>query len=363
MKLVDNVIYDAIPPTPLPKIFRHIAVVATNSVGMKETGFGDLEACRAFFQVLRSKYQCVSFHLIETEACLTWVVDEKPDLVVLCSKYVEDDATNTKIWFSQYFADRQIAFTGSDRATLEFDTNKSKAKTLLINKGIATAKFFLAIPEQICRETDLPFALPVFIKPLNAANGNGIDEDSIARDFAGYEAKVGALFDAYGAAVLVEEVLPGREFTVAIFDDVRDNSPLIMPVEIIPPQNSKGDRVLGSIEKTNNRELLKVLREPLLSSVSALAGRAFAALGARDFGRIDIKLDGLGNPNFLEANLVPGMTPHSSYFPRACAMSVGSDMIRRTDSTPVISQAMTYDDVVLKIADMSLARENADLSQ
>ena len=55
--------------------------------------------------------------------------------------------------------------------------------------------------------------------------------------------------------------------------------------------------------------------------VTALAIEAFNALGVRDFGRIDIKTDNHGECYFMEANLVPGMTYGSSYFPEACNLA------------------------------------------
>lgn len=84
---------------------------------------------------------------------------------------------------------------------------------------MATAKFFLAQPGLFKTERHLRLPLPLFVKPLDAANGNGIDENSLVHDFASYEAKVVEIFTTYGNRALVEEVLPGREFTVAVLDD------------------------------------------------------------------------------------------------------------------------------------------------
>lgn len=330
------------------KIDRHIAVIAADSTGMKETGFGSIETCLTIFEVLKGHYKRVEFHAVSTRADLERIATIAPDLAVLCGKYVVEKRNETKIWFSEFFSSHGIEFTGSDRAGLEFDSNKSKAKTVLLNKGIATAKFFLARPGQYQTEQMLPIPLPLFIKPLDAANGNGIDENSIAHDFAGYEAKVAELFAIYGVAPLVEELLPGREYSVAILDDTRKNKRQVWPVEIIAPQNTNGDRILGSREKSNNSESLHNVAEPLLSAVSRVAEEAFSALGAREFGRIDVKLDAKGVPHFIEANLVPGMTPDTSYFPRACA--IGSA------ATGHDSQRMTQNDVVLKITEAALSR-------
>ena len=41
-----------------------------------------------------------------------------------------------------------------------------------------------------------------------------------------------------------------------------------------------------------------------------MAINVFKALGARDYGRIDIRLNAHGTPNFIEANLMPGLSNH-----------------------------------------------------
>ena len=218
------------------------------------------------------------------------------------------------------------------------------------NEGIATAKYFLASPDQYSTEDRLPIPLPVFIKPLDAANGFGIDEHSIARDFETYQRKVAELFILQGTKVLVEEMLPGREFTVAVFDDASNGQRWTMPMEIIPPINKKGDRILGYNEKQENKEELRFVDGPLSTNLNELASKVFTSLGARDFGRIDIKLDVDGEPNFLEINLVPGMTTGSSYFPYACSLSgkyneKGKGKIGMTDT-----------DVANKIVELGLKR-------
>ena len=332
------------------KLKNHIAVVATNTQDLKETGFGSIETCRFFYDQIKEAYQTVTFHEISSISGLNEIVTSKPDLVVLCSKYLLDVNSNTKTWFSEYFSEHAIAFTGSDRTSLEFDSNKGKAKAAMQNHGIATAKFFQTCPGQFETEDKLPLLLPLFVKPIDAANGNGIDENSIVRDFESYQNKVKELFESFGADVLVEEVLPGREFTVAVFDDPENGLRSIMPVEIIAPMNEKGDRILGCAAKQQNHELLRTITEPTLTAVSELAGSVFTALGIKSFGRIDIKLDAEGAPNFLEANLVPGMTPDSSYFPRACSLQNGSKSKKNKPTS------MTHSEVALRIVELGLNR-------
>lgn len=76
--------------------------------------------------------------------------------------------------------------------------------------------------------------------------------------------------------------------------------------------------------------------------IAELGKAVYAALGARDYGRIDIRMDSLGKPNFIEANLTPGIANNDfvSYFTRACELN----------------QDMTYESMILRIVEIGLAR-------
>ena len=281
------------------KIDRSIEVVTTETAGMKETAFGSINAGRRVCDVLEYHYARVNFRVINSIQEMSEIVTSKPDLVVPCVKYIYDRDTSEKIWLSEYFAANRIPFTGSTRDVLVYDSDKGKAKRLVQDNGLLTAKFFFANPGAKASELPLPF--PLFVKPMDAANGHGIDDNSFVTSFAAYEAKVKEIYSIYGVPALVEEYLSGREFTVAILEQLPGEKRLISPVEIVAPENSHGNRILGHREKLQNNEELKRVLEPELSAVSQLADKVFSALGVRDFGRIDIKMDAKGNPHFLEA--------------------------------------------------------------
>ena len=191
----------------------------------------------------------------------------------------------------------------------------------MASKGINTADFFIASPGEHKSEQDLPLRLPLFIKPIDAANSNGVDIGSLVYDFSHFQEKVKSLYNEYVEPVLVEDYLDGKEFTVAIIED--HGNLIVAPVEIIPPEED-GVRILGAKIKEDNTEVLKIITDSNISSkVIDIADKSFRALGARDFGRIDIKMDHHGQCHFIEANLVPGMKKTSSYFPRACEINAG----------------------------------------
>ena len=295
-----------------------IEIITSLNNELKETGFGSHLACADVVESIERIGHIATLSVCVSLNDLVNVVQRKPDLVILAAKYMPVD-NGDDIWFSEYFAKNKIIFSGSDRETLKYDSDKVLAKSCLTNVGISTALYFTAIPGQY-HEYDLPFSFPLFLKPIDAANGNGIDDLSFVENFNEYESKVLSLYNLYQLPVLVEEYLSGREFTVAIIENDTGKI-LASAIEITPPESSGGLRILGAEVKKFDTETLKEIEESEIKSIVDLAIEAFIALGIRGFGRIDIKMDSNRKCYFMEANLVPGMNYGSSYFPQACKIA------------------------------------------
>ena len=297
-----------------------IEIITTPNEALKESGFGTRVACNSDLSAIQEMGHYARLCVCRTKQDLDDVIKRKPDLVILAVKYVPV-AHEDNIWLSDYFAHNKINFTGSSKDVLEYDSNKVLAKTHLANKGIKTANYFIAIPGQYKNESELPFSFPLFLKPLDAANGNGIDDLSYVTDFAHYQNKINTLYETFNQPILVEEYLDGREFTVAIIK-TREENLIVSAVEVVPPTSTNGLRILGAqAKKDDSEELIKIVDKDVKWKVITLATDAFNALGVRDFGRIDIKTNNNGDCFFMEANLVPGMTCGSSYFPEACEIA------------------------------------------
>ncbi len=300
----------------------HIEIITTPNETLKESGFGSLKTCSRFFYAMELLGHSIKLNVCETKADLSKVVSRRPELVVLAVKYlpIEDDAD---LWLSEYFSRHNINFTGSSREVLKYDSNKVRAKIHLTNVGINTAAYFIATPGQYKNHHELPISFPLFLKPLDAANGNGIDDLSYVTNFADFSSKVESLYQTFKQPILVEEYLDGSEFTVAVVRAPNDKL-TASAIEVIPPTSSKGLKILGSqAKKDDSEELIKISNNVERDKVTQLAIDTFRALKIRDFGRIDIKSNNAGEYFFMEANLVPGMTYGSSYFPQAFKLAHG----------------------------------------
>ena len=115
-------------------------------------------------------------------------------------------------------------------------------------------------------------------------------------------------------------------------------------IEIIPPEDINKARILSAKVKKEDIEVLqKITNERVKDIVTQVAVDAFYALGVKGFGRIDIKMDENNNCYFMEANLVPGMTKGSSYFPKAFE----------------IANKVNYDSVIQLIASVGLSQKTS----
>lgn len=299
-----------------------IEIATTPNQHLKETGFGGIIACQSILEYLRNMGHDVTIRLCQTEIDLDAIVKRCPNFVILAVKYLEI-INGQNIWLADYFERNGMNHTGSLSRNLEFDSNKVAAKEHLSRLGVPTASFFTAYPEEYASAEQTPINFPFFIKPSDAANGNGVDDFSYVDNFPDFQRKVSALFKTYGAPVLVEQYLDGPEYTVSIIQTPGAEL-IVSAMEILPPKSGNGLRILGAqVKRNDSEELLPINNGTLRTRAMELGVSAFKKLGVRDFGRIDLKSTKAGEMFFMEANLVPGMTRGSSYFPRACEIADG----------------------------------------
>jgi len=116
--------------------------------------------------------------------------------------------------------------------------------------------------------------------------------------------------------VLVEEFLPGREFTVGILGN-GDDAYVLGAMEETMAEPSM-PLVYSFVVKEECEKLIKYLplqKGKLFKLVAELALQSYKVLQCRDAGRVDIRCDDKGLPHFLEVNPLPGLHPTHSDLP------------------------------------------------
>ena len=159
---------------------------------------------------------------------------------------------------------------------------------------------------------------PLFVKPVAEGTGKGITTRSVVRDRASLVRLVNELLDTYNQPVLIEEYLPGREFTVGVTGHGAE-AKVTGGMEVICRDN-----LPYSVEVKENYEnyvRYTVYDEDMRAECDAVALGAWRALGAVDAGRVDMKADRHGRICFIEANPLAGLNPVHSDLPMLSRMN------------------------------------------
>jgi D-alanine-D-alanine ligase len=304
------------------------------------------DAQSTILAVLRKKYTKVGTTIVDNMSDLDKLVAKKPDLVILGMKLVLLDTTKSyddspKIWLSDYLESHNIAYTGSDTEALIIEFDKPIAKQKVMDAALQSSAYFISSIKQPVFAHNLKF--PLFVKPTNRGDSKGIDEMSVVYSQPELEAKITAIHDECSSDALVEEYLSGREFSVAVIRQADSNALLAMPIEITSPVDAKGNSFLSeAVKYADSERVLAIDDAALKDELNALAIGVFEALGSRDYGRIDMRLDSMGTPSFIEANLMPGLSDHG-YLSRCFA----------------INEDISYEDMILSIAELGSQRASA----
>lgn len=152
---------------------------------------------------------------------------------------------------------------------------------------------------------------PWIVKPSAEGSGMGLSDDSVMFQFDDLTQKIQYLVNLYQQPVIVQEYLPGREFTVGVVESKGTLIPT-KAIEVIPVNKSsrfiyhyeakeKADRLVRFIPLEN---------EPQLENeIIKIAKKSFRSIRCRDIARVDIRLDRNDNPHFLEINPLPHLHP------------------------------------------------------
>jgi D-alanine-D-alanine ligase len=250
-----------------------------------------------------------------------------------------------------------VPYTASRVLANALALDKTMTKRIWRDVGLPTAAF------QEFSTGDEPLSphlqFPLFVKPAREGTGMGMDGDSIVNNEEQLRKRVRWVVQTYRQPALVEDYLPGREFTIGVLG--RADAALYsrrpelygpdgfhrFPVLEVEASRSITPGVYGNLAKTLHYGDAGIpdficpadVTPELTQKLQDLAIRGHQALDALDVSRLDIRLDVAGEPRLIEINSLPGLSPG---FSDLC----------------VIAQAegITYQELILEILYLGASR-------
>ncbi|MBX9927978.1 MAG: D-alanine--D-alanine ligase [Gemmatimonadaceae bacterium] len=199
-----------------------------------------------------------------------------------------------------------VRFTGSGPLASALAMDKDLSKTLFRAAGVTTADWLMAPVNE--DEVERVLGWPVIVKPSKQGSTVGL---TLVKERAAFAEAV-ALASNYDDEVMVEQFIPGREFTVGILGD------LALPVGEIIPAHELYDYECKYTPGMAREEFPAALTASQTADVQQQARDAFRALKLSGYARIDFRMLKDGTFYCLEANTLPGMT-ELSLIPQAAA--------------------------------------------
>jgi D-alanine-D-alanine ligase len=204
----------------------------------------------------------------------------------------------------------KIPYVFSGPVIMGLSLNKHLAKLVVAASDVPVSPGCLISELKDLDRCNLQY--PLFVKPVSEGTGKGITDKSLIHSSEELTKMVKWILSEFHQPALVEEYLPGREFTVGVVG-YGEEAKAIGGMEVMTINN-----LPYSVEVKENYQnycSYKPLDTDIADECKSVALGAWKALNAVDAGRVDLKADRTGRICFIEANPLAGLNPIHSDLP------------------------------------------------
>ncbi|MVW74789.1 D-alanine--D-alanine ligase [Pseudomonas xionganensis] len=194
-----------------------------------------------------------------------------------------------------------IPYTGSGILASALAMDKLRTKQVWQSLGLPTPRHAALASVADCETAASELGFPLIVKPAHEGSSIGMAK------VASLDELIKAWQDAsrYDAQVLVEQVIVGPEFTIAML-----RGQVLPPIGLGTP-HSFYDYDAKYLANDTQYRIPCGLSPEKEAELKELTARACEAVGTQGWARADVMQDADGQFWLLEVNTVPGMTDHS----------------------------------------------------
>ncbi|MCW4015888.1 MAG: ATP-grasp domain-containing protein [Candidatus Bathyarchaeota archaeon] len=232
----------------------------------------------------------------------------KPDLVFNRAEGLRGDSRESHV--PAILEMLGIPYVGSNVLTTAICLNKAWTKKALLYHDISTPKFYVC--ENIQQSQRINKGFPYLLKPNEEGSSIGITEENLVYDKTQLQIKLKHMINEYQQPILVEQFIEGREFSTGLLGRADEEPEVLSILEIDFSKFPEVGGVFGQRAKTVLDSLEHYvcpaqIPQKLKDTLEQVSREIWYALGAKDFARIDFRMNSKGELFFLEINPLPGM--------------------------------------------------------
>ena len=305
-------------------------------------GWGDMSVTQAISQAIVDSGHDAEISFVENMAEFYQAIENKTYDMVWSALYHISSKSETigmsdgdENWLADIMDERQIPYIGPDAATMKTLIHKTETHRELEKNNVSVPYHY-----QISKGDPIPdIAYPAFVKPSYESRSVGISDDSVVHSKQALKNRVDYIESEFDQPALVEEYLPGQEYTVLMLGNGEFQQFLPGRVEVDNSMFGKYPILrsdLRGIGVTKIRPTNHKTKEAV-----ALTRQAMDTLGCLDHVRADMRLDAEGKLKIIEVNGIPGLKPLKSWSPQMFTMHHPSKKGPMEDYRLLINQIVT----------------------
>jgi D-alanine-D-alanine ligase len=288
-------------------------------------GWGDLSVTRTLCDALNANGKSAEIAFVETMDDFMRTIDtHQYDIIWSALYYITDKSdiiglnVDDDAWLADIFDRRQIAYIGPNALTMKQLINKTWTHRILSENKIAVPAHHEVGPgEEI---PDVRF--PAFVKPSCESRSIGISDESVVQTPEELKARVMHIQKTYDQPALIEDYLPGAEYTVLMIGNGKNQEFLPGVVTI---EGGKFGRYPILRSDMRGVGITKIgIPEEKSEAANHLCRLAVDALNCLDHVRVDMRADAGGQLKIIEVNGIPGLKPLKSWSPQMYTLYHGS---------------------------------------
>jgi D-alanine-D-alanine ligase len=293
-------------------------VLLLTGPGGDAQGWGDMDVTKAVSEAARAAGYDARIAWVETEADFRRTLDRRTFDIAWSALYhitPNDRFIGTNeggTWVADEFDARGIPYVGSDSQTMKDMIDKYRTHEALASRGVAVPGHHLV---RVTDEDLSAVRYPAFVKPMGESRSVGVTDDSVVFSEAELRRQVAYVDREFRQPALVEDFLPGDEFTVLVIGNGADQACLPGLVTVGDKERYGKHQVLRA--DMRGVGLTKIVPPgPRGDDASALAAEAARAMRCLDHVRVDVKTAADGGLRIMEVNGIPGLKPRKSWGPQ-----------------------------------------------
>ena len=304
-------------------------------------GWGDLSVTESVCQAIKENgYGCEIAFVNTMEEFDTALSTRDYDMVWSALYHISEKSETIGLadgekWLADIFDERKIPYIGPDATTMKTLIQKTDTHDQLKAAGVSVPFHF-----KIARGDHLPkMDFPAFVKPSNESRSVGINDNSVVTNEEELAAQVAWIHNEFDQPALVEEYLPGQEYTVLMLGNGEHQAFLTGRVEVDPKLFGKYPILRADLRGVGVTKI-KPTREKTAEAIE-LCKEAMDVLNCLDHVRTDMRLAADGTLKIIEVNGIPGLKPIKSWSPQIYTLHKPSEQGPMEDYKNLIGHIVT----------------------